>query len=229
MADAWGEDSDDEWDIDDDDLDARLGLAGKEEEKTSTSKKAAAAFDDEEDLAVTEQLKASKLQHAELKKKGQSLAAKKAAEAAKEEELELAKLAMQVEADQEARMTTDELREYKRKQIEQADNALTDDLFGDIDDKPRGPAVATTAAGSGDVLVLNDVVSHMKHARKIGSAVKAHGKIHWTKAFIEETIKQCKDVLDADAVGDIIKTCNVVKNEKVQASKRKVKGEAQKK
>jgi translation initiation factor 3 subunit J len=35
-------------------------------------------------------------------------------------------------------------------------------------------------------------------------------------------------VLDDDAITDIIKTCNVIKNEKVQATKRKVKGQAQK-
>jgi translation initiation factor 3 subunit J len=35
-------------------------------------------------------------------------------------------------------------------------------------------------------------------------------------------------VLDDDAITDIIKVCNVMKNEKVQAAKRKVKGQAQK-
>ena len=34
--------------------------------------------------------------------------------------------------------------------------------------------------------------------------------------------------MDDDAITDIIKTCNVIKNEKVQAAKRKVKGQAQK-
>lgn len=46
--------------------------------------------------------------------------------------------------------------------------------------------------------------------------------------FIKELIQQSKDVLDDDAIADIIKTCNVIKNEKVQAAKRKVKGQAQK-
>lgn len=41
-------------------------------------------------------------------------------------------------------------------------------------------------------------------------------------------IKESADTLDADAIQDIIKTCNVLKNEKVQAAKRKVKGQAQK-
>lgn len=41
-------------------------------------------------------------------------------------------------------------------------------------------------------------------------------------------IQQSKDTLDDDAITDIIKTCNVIKNEKVQQAKRKVKGQAQK-
>lgn len=35
-------------------------------------------------------------------------------------------------------------------------------------------------------------------------------------------------MLDDDAITEIIKVCNVIKNEKVQAAKRKVKGQAQK-
>jgi translation initiation factor 3 subunit J len=46
--------------------------------------------------------------------------------------------------------------------------------------------------------------------------------------FVKELIQGCKDVLDDDAITDIIKTCNVIKNEKVQAAKRKTKGQATK-
>ena len=53
-------------------------------------------------------------------------------------------------------------------------------------------------------------------------------KIHFAVAFYKEAIQQSKDVLDDDAVSDLIKTLNVIKNEKVQAAKRKVKGQAQK-
>ncbi len=57
---------------------------------------------------------------------------------------------------------------------------------------------------------------------------KGHGKINLCSAFLREVIQQCKDVLDDDAITDIIKSCNVIKNEKVQQAKRKVKGQAQK-
>jgi translation initiation factor 3 subunit J len=46
--------------------------------------------------------------------------------------------------------------------------------------------------------------------------------------FLKEVIEQSKDLLDDDAITDIIKTCNVIKNEKVQQAKRKSKGQAQK-
>ena len=47
-------------------------------------------------------------------------------------------------------------------------------------------------------------------------------------AFIKEVLQECKDVLDDDAITDLIKTMNVIKNEKLVAAKRKVKGQAQK-
>jgi len=41
-------------------------------------------------------------------------------------------------------------------------------------------------------------------------------------------VNGCKDVLDDDAISELIKAMNVIKNEKVAQSKRKVKGQAQK-
>jgi len=57
---------------------------------------------------------------------------------------------------------------------------------------------------------------------------QAHGKIQLASVFLKEVIQQSKDLLDDDAITDIIKTCNVIKNEKVQLAKRKSKGQAQK-
>jgi translation initiation factor 3 subunit J len=45
---------------------------------------------------------------------------------------------------------------------------------------------------------------------------------------MKELITESKDVLDDAAISEIIKTCNVIKNDLVQAAKRKVKGQAQK-
>lgn len=217
MPDNW-DDSDDEWDVSDDDIDKKLGLVGKKDDNVPN-------FDDEKDEAVIQKQKDEEARQADLKKKGKARADRLAAEEAKKEELEVARRAMELEAEAEANMTPDQLRAFKRMQIEQADNALTDDLFG-ADDNKKG--AAPTAAATGGKLDLKDLPSHLKHARKCANAMRDHGKVYWTKAFIDELIKESKDTLDADALADIVKTCNVLKNEKVQAAKRKVKGQAQK-
>ena len=217
MGDNW-DDSDDDWDVDDDVLDAKLAA------KTA---QALPNFE-EEDLAIKEKEAKEKAEQASLKKKGQALASKKQAEKEKEEELEIARKAMELEAEAEANMTPDELRAFKRKQIEEADNAITDDLFGGGRDGGAGRAVAVE--GAGEKFVLKDAKDHLKHARKVAETMKAHGKIHLAASFFKEALQQSKDVLDDTAISDIIKTCNVIKNEKVQAAKRitKSKGQAQK-
>ena len=220
MADNWDDGSDDEWDVSDDDLDARLGLKKVEQ--------ALPAFEDEEDLAVKEKAAADQAHQAELKKKGTALAQKKAAEAARKEEEELARKAVELEAAVEANMTPDERRAHEQRRIEEADNALTDDLFGAVDSMSKAKAAAGAAAGADDALVLKDMKDHLKHARKVATTLRDHGKIHLAAAFFKEAIQQSSAVLDDDAVSDLIKTLNVMKNEKVQAAKRKVKGQAQK-
>jgi translation initiation factor 3 subunit J len=215
MTDNW--DDDDEWDADDDELDKRLGLAKVSDDLPT--------FDDEEDLALKEKEAADKLSQVELKKKGNALHAKKREEQERAEELEIAKRAMELEAQAEASMTPDEFRAFKQQQIEEADNALTNDLFGNVDNKV-GPGSAP--AVTGDKVVMKDMKDHLKHARKCGEALRAHGKMHLTTAFLQEVIQQSKDIIDDDAVSELIKTLNVIKNEKVQESKRVKKGQAQK-
>lgn len=160
MTDNW-EDSDDEWDASDDELDARLGL-----NKLSTND--APAFDDEEDLAVKDKALEDKANQSDLKKKGTALAQKKKAEQERLEEEELARKAMAMEAELEANMTAEELRALKRKQVEDADHALTDDLFGGVDSGPKGQGTAA----AGDMVELNDLKDHLKHARKVAHAIK---------------------------------------------------------
>lgn len=57
---------------------------------------------------------------------------------------------------------------------------------------------------------------------------QANGKVHLATAFLKECISESKDVLDDDAITDIIKTCNIIKNDLLQLAKKKVKGQAQK-
>ncbi len=158
MGDNW-DDGDDEWDVDDDALDAKLGI--KKEE-------GAGDWDDEEDLAVKEKEAQEKLKHADLKKKGSALQAKKQAEKDRLEELEIAKRAMELEAELESKMTSEERRALERQRIEEADHELTDDLFGAVEKM----TVSDKAQVAGDKVVMKDMKDHMKHARKVAECMK---------------------------------------------------------
>ncbi|VEU41261.1 unnamed protein product [Pseudo-nitzschia multistriata] len=219
MADNWDDDSDDDWDVDDDALDAKLGLNKSAPAPVNN-------FDDEEDLALKEKAEQDRLDKINLKKKGSALAAKKQAEKDRQDDLEIARKALELEAEMEANMTLDERKLMQRKREEESELDMMGDAFGGgIGDGGVGRKGVQQA---GDKVVMKDMKDHMKHARKVADCMKGHGKIHLTSIFIKEVIQQSKDLLDDAAISDIIKTCNVIKNEKVQASKRKVKGQAQK-
>jgi len=222
MADAW-DDSDDDWDKsdDDDDLDARLGL-------TPAAEPAPVFDDDEEDLAVIEAKRQMSSQQESLRTKGKALAAKKKAENDRKEEEELARKTMELEAEMEANMTIDEKRALEKRRVEEADNALTDDLFGAVDSVRSGPGVRGKGMDAGDTVKMTDLKDHLKHARKVAQCLKKNGKVHLAATFFKECISESKDVLDDDTIADIIKTCNVIKNEKLAAAKKKTKGQAQK-
>jgi len=227
MSGNW-DDSDDDWDkSDDDELEARLSRLNTGDVAAAPTSNTKPAFDDEEeDLAVAEKAKNEQIQHEKLKTKGKALAEKKRAEEERLLELEVARKAMELEAEQEANMTPDERRALERQRVEESDNAITDDLFGAVERVSGGPS--KKAMDAGDTVKLKDLKDHLKHARKVAQCLKEHKKIHLATAFFKECIEQSKDSLDDDAIADIIKTCNVIKNEKVAAAKKKVKGQAQK-
>jgi translation initiation factor 3 subunit J len=159
--------------------------------------------------------------------RGISKAEKKQAEQDRLDDLEIARRAMELELDAESNLTPDQLRALKQRKIEEADNELTNDLFGGVDNKGKSAAAGKTTQ-SGDKVVMKDIKDHLKHARAVASCLRGHGNVHYATAFFKELIQQSKDVLDDDAVGELVKSLNVMKNEKVQAMKRTVKGQAQK-
>jgi len=224
MTDNW-DDSDDDWDNsdDDDELDKRLGLA-----KIDDS--APPAFDDDEDLTLKEKAAQDKASQVKLKAKGSAFAEKKAADAAAKEELELARKAMAMEAEMEANMTPEDRRQKERERQEADASAMADEMFGGTDDrsKSKGPVSSGRAMQTDKGVVMGDLKDHLRHAKKVGECIQGHENVTLCAAFLKEVIEQCKDVLDDDAITDIIKSCNIIKNEKVQQSKRKVKGQAQK-
>jgi len=198
-----------------DDLDERLGLTKKEEK--------APVFDDEEDLAIVEKNKQTKEQNEVLKTKGNALAEKKKREQERKAEEELARKVMELELEREGNMTAEERRLLAREREDAAAAEQVGDLFGGVDDSKK-----KTVNKSEEKLVLQDYKDYLKHARNTATAMKSNGKIHLASAFFKECIQQSKDVLDDDAVSELIKTLNVIKNEKVAAAKKKVKGQAQK-
>jgi len=225
MSSNW-DDSDDDWDKSDDELDARLGLV----DNNATTSSAPVFDDEEEDLGAIERKRLEDTKQESLRSKGKVLAAKKKAAEERKEEEELARKAMELEAELEANMTIDERRALEKQRVEEADNALTDDLFGAVEGLKvsSGGGPGGKAMGAGDTVKMTDLKDHLKHARKVSQCLKGHKKIHLASAFFKECLSESKDVLDDDAITEIIKTCNVIKNEKVATAKRKVKGQAQK-
>jgi len=224
MSGNW-DDSDDDWDKSDDELDARLGLV------KITPTPATSAFDEEEDLTAKENRIIETNNKKTLKTKGKALAAKKKAEEDRKEEEILARKAMELEAEREANMTAEERRELQKQRLAEADNALMDDFIG-VAESDGGVGRVIDAGGkameAGGMVKMVDLKDHLKHARKVAQSLKGHGKVHLAETFFKECIQESKDALDENSMAEIIKICNVIKNEKVAATKRKVKGQAQK-
>jgi len=224
MPDAWDDGSDagsDAWDVESDDaaLEAKLGLNKLAAAETSN-------FDDDEDLNLKDKAAAESRSKAALKSKGKALAEKKAAEAERVEEEELARKVMQLEMEREARMTEDERKLLERQRVEESDASIANDLFGGIDDHKGNRSVPLT--GAADKIVLVDLKDHLKFAKKISACFKGHQKSHLAVAFFKEALQECRDIFDDEALTDLIKVMNIIKNEKLLAAKRKVKGQAQK-
>jgi len=163
MADNWDDDSDDDWDVDDDALDAKLGLNKSEPEAVNK-------FDDEEDLALKEKAEQEKLNNVALKKKGSALAAKKQAEKDRSDDIEIARKALELEAQLEANMTIDERKLMQRKREEEAELAMMGDAFGG--GVADGGAGRRGSQQAGDKVIMKDMKDHMKHARKVADCMK---------------------------------------------------------
>ena len=173
MSDAW-DDSDDEWDkSDDDELDKKLGLV-KVGGDDLPSAPAPTFEDEDEDLTLKDKELDERAAFKLNKAKGSALADKKAAELAAREEMELARKAMEMEAEMEANMTPEERRLAAREREEDDARAMADDLFGGVDDPgSNGPSgIPGQAMMSGDKVVMKDLKDHLRHAKKVGECIQ---------------------------------------------------------
>ncbi len=161
MADNWDDSDDDDWDVDDDALDAKLGLNKTVEPANN--------FDDEEDLALKEKEEQERLNQISLKKKGSALAAKKQAEKDRADDLEIARKALELEAEMEANLSLDERKLLERQRQEEAEMEMMGDAFGG---GVADGGVGRGAQKAGDKVVMKDLKDHMKHARKVADCMK---------------------------------------------------------
>ena len=172
MAENWDDSDDDEWDASDSELDAKLGL-----NKLSVDNAAPAFDDEEEDLAVKEKERAERASRVVLKNKGNALKMKKELEEQRKIEEEAALQALEAEAELEANMTPDERRRLQNQRVEEADNALTDDLFGGVD--APGSKADRGGVNASDTVKMKDLKDHLMHAKKVSQCIKvrASGKV----------------------------------------------------
>ena len=175
MADNW-DDSDDDWDKDDDEIDKKLGLlkVGDNAAKATTATSTTAIYDDDddEDLTLKDKEMDEKLNAKLNKVKGSALANKKAAEMAAKEELELARKAMEMEAEMESNMSPEERR---------VDS-------GPGGGGPGGGGGTGQSMMAGDKVIMKDLKDHLRHAKKVGECITDHGKINLCAAFLKEVI-----------------------------------------
>merc|ERR1719384_1078090 len=129
-------------------------------------------------------------------------------------------------------MSAEEKRELQNQKQKARDNAIMDDFIGDDGGGNNGASRVVGVGGkvmeADGTVKMVDLKDHLKHARKVSQCLKGHGKVHLAESFFKECIQESKDVLDENSIAEIVKVCNVIKNEKVAAAKRKVKGQAQK-
>lgn len=118
---------------------------------------------------MKEMKEAERIASIKLAKKGNALQMKKDKEENRKIEEEAARKAMELESEMEANLSIDERKKLERKRIEEADNALTEDLFGGMSD---GGMKSTSTNDNSAALVFKDLKDVLKHAKKVGAALK---------------------------------------------------------
>ena len=199
-------------------------------------------FSDEEDLAVTAAAALQQQQRASNVKKGNALKKRQEAEEARRNEEEMAKREIELENEAMSKLSVAERRVLEReKQAEGAMGFFDDDFDGEgsgagsSDEEGadgsgggggggrRGQSSSAAAAGGAALKVdLKTIKSTLQTAHMISGAVKgADSTSRMKSTLLKEIINILKDDIDEDGVSEIIKCCNVIKNDKQQASKTK--------
>ncbi|CAM9167343.1 unnamed protein product [Ascophyllum nodosum] len=135
-----------------------------------------------------------------------------AAKAAKAESEKEARIAAELEARLQLSETAEQRRLRERNRVEEADNELTDDLFGGGADK-RG--VNGGIAG----LSLKNMQDHVKLAIELSEKMESSKPAHMA-AFLKEMVTKLSVKMTADGMTDVINHIAVFRDEKRKAEER---------
>jgi len=165
---------------------------------------------------------------------------RKLKEAQRKAEEEEVRKKLQAEVEARKNETDEQRRLREKKEIERSDNQLTESLFGTEkpaqieEEEPTSNAVApppppesetpkqNAGAESADIetIPLKTLQDHMALAMKLGKRLST-GKDHHVLAFFKEMLRSSTQSLTPEHVGELIALANVIKNDKVKASKAK--------
>ncbi|CAM9934099.1 unnamed protein product, partial [Laminaria digitata] len=137
------------------------------------------------------------------------MSAAKAAKSVVEKE---ARIAAELEARLQLGETAEQRRLRERNRVEEADNDLTEDLFG-------GAGGGRGAGGGLSSLALKSMQDHVKLAIELSEIMGASKPAHMA-AFLKEMVTKLSPKMTTDGVTDLVNHTNVFLEEKKEADQR---------
>ncbi|CBJ33014.1 expressed unknown protein [Ectocarpus siliculosus] len=138
------------------------------------------------------------------------MSAAKAAKTAAEKD---ARIAAELETRLQLGETAEQRRLRERNRVEEADNDLTEDLFG------GGGARGQGAGGGLSGLALKNMQDHVKLAIELAERMDSSKPAHMT-AFLKELVTKLSPKMTADGLTDLVNHTTMFRDEKRQAEER---------
>eukprot|EP00752_Nemacystus_decipiens_P009467 g8465.t1 len=147
------------------------------------------------------------------------MSAAKAAKSAAEKD---ARIAAELETRLQLGETAEQRRLRERNRVEEADNDLTEDLFGGGGARGKGGAAAGLSA-----LALKNMQDHVKLAIELGDRMESSKPAHMA-AFLKELVTKLSAKMTADGLTDVTNHTIMFRDEKREAEERIAKAKANK-
>ncbi|CAM9655845.1 unnamed protein product, partial [Ectocarpus fasciculatus] len=138
------------------------------------------------------------------------MSAAKAAKSAAEKD---ARIAAELETRLQLGETAEQRRLRERNRVEEADNDLTEDLFG------GGGAQGQGAGGGLSGLALKNMQDHVKLAIELAERMDSSKPAHMA-AFMKELVTKLSSKMTADGLSDLVNHTTMFRDEKRQAEER---------